>query len=312
LLAFGRKQDLRAQPLNLNDVIANLVKMLTRVIGEDIRLQCNYTERLPPVQADPGMIEQLLMNLVVNARDAMRSGGRLTIATRETVADRKAPTGNCVCLSVSDTGCGIAPEHLPRIFEPFFTTKEVGKGTGLGLATVHGIVQQHGGWIDVESELGKGTTFHIYLPASPASPGQQETAAPEKAMRGGTETILIVEDEAAVRELAARFLAGLGYKILQAESGVAALEAWRQQKGAIDLLFTDLVMPDRLNGWQLAEVLMAERPGLKVLFCSGYGMEVAGKEFVLQLGKNFLPKPYTPHKLAAAVRDCLDASPATS
>jgi CheY-like chemotaxis protein len=209
---------------------------------------------------------------------------------------------------VSDTGTGIAPDYLPRIFEPFFTTKDLGKGTGLGLATVHGIVQQHGGWIEVESELGKGTTFKVCLPASPVSPDRREAEAAGSALRGGTETILVVEDEEAVRELACKFLAICGYTVLEAGSGVAALEVWRQHKGGIDLLFTDLVMPDRMNGWQLAEALWVDQPDLKVVFTSGYGMEVAGKEFMLQLGQNFLQKPYTPHKLAAAVRDCLDSA----
>jgi two-component system, cell cycle sensor histidine kinase and response regulator CckA len=261
------------------------------------------------------MLEQVLMNLVINARDAMLGGGQLDIVTQKANFDPSyvrahvdARAGEFVCLTVSDTGTGIAPEHLPRIFEPFFTTKDLGKGTGLGLATVHGIVQQHGGWVEVESELGKGTRFKVCLPASPVSPECREAELADGVLRGGTETILVVEDEAPVRELAAKFLAGRGYTVLQAGSGAEAIQIWRQHPGGIDLLFTDLVMPDRMNGWQLAETLWSDQPDLKVVFTSGYGMEVTGKEFVLQLGKNFLQKPYTPHKLATAVRDSLDGA----
>jgi CheY-like chemotaxis protein len=231
---------------------------------------------------------------------------QLTI--QEEQADHpEAKPGRYVCLTAIDTGCGITPENLGRIFEPFFTTKEVGKGTGLGLSTVYGIVQQHQGWIEVESEVGRGTTFRVYLPMceqavqpSPAS----DAPAPS---RGGTETILVVEDEAPVRELVCSLLEHHGYRILQAETGVKALEIWEQEKATVDLVLTDLVMPDRINGRELAERLWAERPGLKVIFTSGYSADVVGKDFVLQKGLNYLQKPYQPQRLATAVRDCLDA-----
>jgi len=206
-----------------------------------------------------------------------------------------------------DNGCGIAPENLRRIFEPFFTTKEVGKGTGLGLATVYGIVKQHQGWIEVQSEPAKGTAFQVYLPASTEAGAAVGEKPQQQKVRGGTETILVVEDETPVRELVCRLLAGHGYNILEAESGVKALEAWRRHKGKIDLLVTDLVMPDRLNGRELAEKLQAERPRLKVLFTSGYSADVVGDDFVLQRGLRYLQKPYDPQKLARTVRDCLDA-----
>jgi CheY-like chemotaxis protein len=206
-----------------------------------------------------------------------------------------------------DTGCGIPPENLRRIFEPFFTTKEVGKGTGLGLATVYGIVKQHQGWIEVETELGIGTAFKVFLRRSVEAAEPVDEPATEKIVRGGTETILVVEDEVAVRELVCNLLAGQGYQILQAESGAKALQVWRDSKDRIDLLLTDLVMPDQINGRELAEKLWAERPRLKVIFTSGYSADVVGKDFVLSRSLNYLQKPYQPHKLALAVRDCLDA-----
>jgi CheY-like chemotaxis protein len=256
----------------------------------------------------------VLLNLAVNARDAMPKGGQLTI--RIIVTDIRenhlaqhpeARLGRFVCLTVADTGCGIAPEILPRIFEPFFTTKEIGKGTGLGLATVYGVVKQHEGWIEIETEVGHGATFRVYLPAS----GQAAPAAEEKTVeapvRGGTETVLVVEDEAPVRELVCSLLSGHGYNVLHARSGPRALEIWQEKRDQIDLLFTDLVMPDRMNGRELAERLWAERPELKVIFTSGYSADVVGKDFVLRAGLNYLQKPYHPQKLALAVRDCLDS-----
>jgi signal transduction histidine kinase/ActR/RegA family two-component response regulator len=314
LLAFSRRQVMQPRQLDMNEVVANMTKMLGRILGEDIALQLNYSPQPARVQADAGMMEQVLLNLAVNSRDAMPKGGLLAIkiSTLDVDARRLAEhserhTGRFVCLSVVDTGCGIPPENLRRIFEPFFTTKEVGKGTGLGLATVYGIVKQHQGWIEVESEPGKGTAFKVFLPRSvkAAEPAGEPPA--EKAVRGGTETILVVEDEVAVRELVCNLLAGQGYQILQAESGPKALQVWRDSKDRIDLLLTDLVMPDQMNGRELAEKLWAERPRLKVIFTSGYSADAVGKDFVLHRGLNYLQKPYHPHKLALAVRDCLDA-----
>jgi PAS domain S-box-containing protein len=314
LLAFSRRQVMQPRQLDMNEVVANMTKMLGRILGEDIALQLNYSPQPVRVQADAGMMEQVLLNLAVNSRDAMPRGGLLAIkiSAVEVDAHRLAEhserrTGRFVCLSVIDTGCGIPPENLRRIFEPFFTTKEVGKGTGLGLATVYGIVKQHQGWIEVESEPGKGTAFQVFLPCSVGA--GESTAQPpvERPVRGGTETILVVEDEVAVRELVCSFLTQHGYRILQAESGGQALRVWQDSKDRIDLLLTDLVMPDQMNGRELAEKLWAERPRLKVIFTSGYSADVVGKDFVLHRGLNYLQKPYHPHKLALAVRDCLDA-----
>jgi len=314
LLTFGRRQFMQLKCLDMNEVVGNMTKMLSRLLGEHIALQINCFPERAPVQADASMMEQVLLNLAVNARDAMPKGGQLVIKievldldARHLVQHHEAHPGRFVCVSAIDKGCGIPPENLRRIFEPFFTTKEVGKGTGLGLATVYGIVKQHQGWVEVESEAGKGTTFRVYLPCSAQSIGPAETPPAEKVARGGTETILVVEDEAPVRELVCDLLAGHGYKILQAESGRKALDVWNESKDRIDLVLTDLVMPDRMNGRELAERLWVERPDLKVIFTSGYSAEVVGKDFVMRRGLNYLQKPYHPQRLASVVRDCLDA-----
>jgi CheY-like chemotaxis protein len=230
------------------------------------------------------------------------------VGARRAPRPSEARPGRFVCLGVVDTGCGIAPENLPRIFEPFFTTKEVGKGTGLGLATVYGIVKQHQGWIEVASEPGKGTTFHVFLPQSGKPADAAAEPVEDTVVRGGKETILVVEDEAPVRELACKLLTRYGYQVLEAESGLKALEVWQGSRDRIDLVLTDLVMPDRINGRELAEKLWAERPGLKVIFTSGYSADVVGKDFALSSGLHYLQKPYHPHKLALTVRDCLDAA----
>ncbi len=246
----------------------------------------------------------------------MPQGGLLTIRIAATevggdTASRRPDlrAGNFICLSVSDRGCGIPPQDLGRIFEPFFTTKEVGKGTGLGLATVYGIMKQHHGWIEVESQVNQGATFKVYFPqieakSDPAQPGEEPAA---DTIRGGAETILVVEDEAPVRQLVCELLSAYGYNVLQAESGRKALELWKSCRERVDLMLTDLVMPDRLNGRQLAEQLWADRPDLKVVFTSGYSAEVVGKDFVLQPGIHYLQKPYPPGTLATKIRDCLDA-----
>jgi two-component system cell cycle sensor histidine kinase/response regulator CckA len=314
LLAFSRRQVLQPRRLDMNEVVSDMTKMLGRILGEHIALQLRYSPQPAPVLADASMMEQVLLNLAVNARDAMPGGGVLTIQISSPEIDAwhlvqhpEARSGPAVCLTVTDTGCGILPENLSRIFEPFFTTKEVGKGTGLGLATVYGIIKQHRGWIEVESRVGKGSTFKVFLPAS-AQPSDTKPAAPvEEIVRGGCETILVVEDEAPVRDLVCDLLTGHGYTILQAESGLKALEVWKHSKNKVDLLLTDLVMPDQINGRQLAEKLRADRPELKVIFTSGYSEDVIGQDFVLLRGLKFLQKPYPPRKLALAVRDCLDA-----
>jgi two-component system, cell cycle sensor histidine kinase and response regulator CckA len=314
LLAFSRRQLLHPRQLDMNEVVANMTKMLGRILGEDIALQLNYSPHPAPVHADAGMMEQVLLNLAVNSRDAMPKGGLLAIeiSTLEVGSHRlaehpEARAGQFVCLSVIDTGCGIPPEILCRIFEPFFTTKEVGKGTGLGLATVYGIIKQHQGWIEVESEPGQGATFRVFLPRSLETAQVASEPPAEPPARGGTETILVVEDEAPVRELVCHVLAGHGYKILQAESGAKALKVWRESKDQISLLLTDLVMPDQVSGRELAEKLWAEQPRLKVMFTSGYSADTIGKELALRPDLNYLQKPYNPRKLALAVRACLDA-----
>jgi CheY-like chemotaxis protein len=289
-----------------------MTKMLQRILGEDIALQAEYAPNLPPVRADVGMLEQVLLNLAVNSRDAMPRGGRLAISTRAQTFSNDDAAHNAdmapglhVCLGVSDTGSGIAPEVLPRIFEPFFTTKEVGKGTGLGLATVHGIVKQHHGWIEVASEAGRGTAFQIYLPAMTDGRRVAESA-PADTLPRGTETILVVEDESAVRLLVVHLLERCGYSVLQTESGVEALEIWKTHRDEVDLLLTDLVMPGGISGRELAARLLAEKPRLKVVYTSGYSADVAGKAVTLVEGSNFLQKPYQPFKLAQTVRACLD------
>ncbi len=292
-----------------------MTRMLGRMLREDITLQFDYAPNIPTIVADVGMIEQVLLNLTVNSRDAMPLGGRLTIRisklnlnARNLAEHPDGRTGEFVCLSVADTGCGIEPENLPRIFEPFFTTKEVGRGTGLGLATVYGIIKQHLGWTEVSSELNVGTRFEVFLPASDA-PVEVTAATPQLTPpRGGSETILVVEDEPPVRELVCQILKTYGYQVLEAGSGVTALKVWREQKDKIDLLLTDIVMPDGMTGRDLAEVVQAEKPGLKAIFSSGYSADIVGKDFIMQKGLNFLQKPYQPEKLARAVRDCLDGN----
>jgi len=313
LLTFSRRQVMQPKRLDLNQLVSNMTMMLGRILGEHITLQLKYWTEPAYIKADASMIEQVMLNLVVNARDAMPKGGQLAIRITTSKADPnyrqyqpESRAEDFICLTVSDTGCGIDSETLRRIFEPFFTTKEVGKGTGLGLATVYGIVNQHQGWIEVDSEIGKGSTFRVYLPsAREATPAEGGKGA-QPATRGGHETILVVEDEFAVRELVCSILEGQGYNILSAETGVKALGVWEEHKKKIDLLLTDLVMPDHLNGRELAEKLRAERPKLKVIFTSGYTADVVGKDFVSQQGLHYLQKPYDPQKLTAAVRNCLD------
>ena len=313
LLMFSRKQVIRPTPLDLNDVAANMTKLLQRLLGEDVALTSHYADRLPVILADAGMMEQILLNLAVNSRDAMPRGGRLTIATEAVRLEAEpagpnagTPAGAYVGLTVTDTGGGIAPENLAHIFEPFFTTKEAGKGTGLGLATVYGIVKQHQGRITVQSTVGKGTTFRLYFPvlagAAPAKPaGPAATTLPR-----GTETILVVEDELIVRLSVGNMLQRFGYTVYTAASGVEALKVWREHRGEIQLLLTDIVMPDGVGGFELAGQLQAEMPGLKIIYTSGYSGDLADKRLTLVEGVNFLQKPYAPQILAAALRKNLD------
>ena len=313
LLTFSRRQLIQPKRLDMNKLVGNMTEMLGRLLGEDVMLQLNYSQSPAMVEADAGMMEQVLLNLAVNARDAMPRGGKLSV--RISVVDineahvlrhAEARVGQFVCVSKTDTGCGIPAENLTRIFEPFFTTKEIGKGTGLGLATVYGIVKQHQGWVEVESTVGKGTTFRIYVPRAGEEHVDAEKPTTQLIIKGGSEGILLVEDEKPVRELVARVLEKRGYKVFQAGSGDEALEIWKSQTDQIHLLLTDLVMPGSLNGRELAEKLWGERADLKVIFTSGYSAEIVGKDFKLEPDVNFLQKPYHPQTLALAVRRCLD------
>jgi CheY-like chemotaxis protein len=263
----------------------------------------HYAADLPPIKGDPGMIEQIILNLAVNARDAMPNGGQLTITTSGNRLDDNHPA---VCLTVSDNGCGIPKDTISHIFEPFFTTKEIGKGTGLGLATVFSIVQQHHGKIEVVSEAGGGTTFHITFPVAPGA-GADAARTSSTPLPGGSETVLVVEDEAPVRMFVSRLLERCGYRILAAESGIDALVTWEKNKQHIDLLLTDIIMPGGLNGYELAGRLLAERPQLKVVYTSGYTGDPTGQRAGMVDGVNFLQKPYPPLRLAEILRKALNS-----
>ena len=313
LLLFSRKQALQPRDLDLNEVVTSITKMLRRVLGEDVQMQFKFSPQPLLVHADAGMVDQILMNLTINARDAMPKGGQLIIETSavefdEITAAQTSPArpGSFACVSVSDTGCGIPPEILPRIFEPFFTTKEVGKGTGLGLATAFGIVQQHQGWINVHSEAGQGTTFRIYLPRLTQRAAEKAVWSSLATIRGGNETILLVEDEPALRAPIRIALSRLGYRVLEASNGPEALEVWKQHRAEIRLLLTDLVLPGGISGKELGEQLLQSDSKLKVVYVSGYSADIAGKDFHLEEGVNFLTKPFAAHKLAETVRNCLD------
>ncbi len=313
LLMFSRKQVMQHRFLDLNEVISNLLQMLQRLLGEHIALEIHPAARLPAIYGDTGMIEQALMNLAVNARDAMPKGGRLIVRTSLKKFENSAKSlnaqareGEFVCLSVIDSGCGMDDKTLNRVFEPFFTTKEVGKGTGLGLATVYGIVQQHQGWVEVESQVGQGTTFTIFLPATASKLSPKLALSSQHSAQGGAETILVVEDEPALRLLVVEILKLYGYRVFDAASGLLALDVWKEHKEKIDLLLTDMVMPDGISGRELAERLLKEQPTLKVIYTSGYSPGMAGKDTALLTGFNFLPKPYPPSRLAEVVRACLN------
>ena len=315
LLTFSRRQVLQPRQLDINDIVTGLARMLERVLGEDVRLHVKLYPRRLVTRADAGMLDQVVMNLVVNARDAMPEGGELTIETSETRVEAEelvrfpdARPGPHVCVRVTDTGGGIPPETLAHIFEPFFTTKAPGKGTGLGLATVFGIIKQHGGAVRVTSEVGRGTSFAILIPATTdvglATQESQATLPP----RGGTESILLVEDDEAVRRLAQRLLEVRGYRVRVARTGVEALQMWKEGDDAFELVMTDIVMPGGISGRDLAERLIALRPGLKVIYMSGYAGEVAGRGVHLRQGVNFLQKPFGPTSLLECVRTRLDSA----
>jgi PAS domain S-box-containing protein len=316
LLLFSRKQVMQPRDLDLNQIVGSLAKMLERIIGEDVALELRVAAEPLVLRIDSGMIGQVLMNLAVNARDAMPDGGRLLIETAVMEVDQAqaclhpgALPGHYAALSVSDTGTGIAPEVLPRIFDPFFTTKAPGKGTGLGLATVFGIVEQHGGWIQVSSRLGQGTSFRIFLPLSAASAPEAGVDSAKPGPQRGTERILLVEDDDAVRRLTRTILERSGYRVLEAGSGVDALKVWPGYRDEVGLLLTDLMLPGGIGGQELARKLLEDRRDLKVIFTSGYSADIAGRALTLREGESFLQKPCPPDRLLEAVRRILDGRP---
>jgi len=311
LLAFSRKQTLQPKLLDLNGLISDTSKMLRRLIGEDIELVLVSGSSLGTVKADPGQIEQVIMNLVVNARDAMPKGGRITIETGNAELDGAfgrghpgARTGPHVFVSLTDTGCGMSPEIQAQVFEPFFTTKEKGKGTGLGLSTVYGIVKQHDGYISLKSAPERGTTFTMYLPRVEAVADRENPQLAVPAARG-SETVLLVEDDDAARELVHHILTTNGYQVMEEASGPEAQARCARTEGSIHLLLTDVVMPG-LSGPELARRLAPERPEMKVLFISGYAVDALGQYGVLDPGTAFLEKPFTAEALTAKVREVLD------
>ena len=312
LLAFSRRQVLKLQPVDLNRVVGEVEKMLHRVIGEDIELRTVLGAQMGTIQADSGQIEQVIVNLAVNARDAMPDGGKLTIETANVEWDDAssrqhagAMAGSYVMLSVCDSGMGMSKETQARIFEPFFTTKEMGKGTGLGLATVYGIVKQSGGNIWVDSEPGQGTVFKVYFPKLNHAAAEPAPTVASPA-RAGSETILVVEDETAVRTLVCRILERQGYSVLQTGEADEALRLSREHPGRIGLLLTDIVMP-HMSGPDLAESVCRIRPEIRVLYTSGYTDNTVVTRGVARGGMAFFEKPFTPDALARRVREVLDA-----
>ncbi len=313
LLAFSRQQVMDPKVLDLNLVVKDMEKMLKRLISEDIQLKTDLDPALTRIKADQGQIEQVVMNLAVNARDAMPNGGELTLTTSNFYMDedfvRRYPypvsVGDYVLLTVTDNGIGMDAATRARVFEPFFTTKEKGKGTGLGLSTVYGVVKQSGGYIEVQSEPGAGATFKIYLPKveDALDPQKQSTELPDSLH--GTETVLLVEDEIALRKLSRQLLELCGYQVLEAESGAEAVKVSREHTQAIHLLLTDVVMPG-MSGRVLADQLVVQRPEMQVVYMSGYTGQTVGEHGVLAEGSYFLPKPFTREALARKVRRALD------
>lgn len=317
LLLFSRKQVIQSRPLNLNVVVRDFSKMLPRVLGEDIVLEIDFPKSSTAIEADQGMMEQVVMNLAVNARDAMPRGGCLRLVTRtveigpDYVRQKpEARVGRFVSLAVQDTGSGMDDNTLARIYEPFFSTKEVGRGTGLGLATVYGIVKQHQGWLEVKSAVGVGTTFTVFLPALAKEIPETEDLSADSTVpaRGGRETILLVEDEPVLRELVGKVLKDYQYNVIEACTGAEALNVWDRHEGKFDLLLTDMVMPEGVSGAELAQKLRERKPDLRIIYSSGYSGEVVGRNFT-ENDPFFLSKPYRPPQLAQRVRQCLDTPP---
>jgi len=312
LLAFSRKQILQPKVINLNEIVRDLNDMMARLIGEDIELTAVLDRQLKDVKADPGQIEQVLMNLVINARDAMPQGGQIVIETTNIVLDQEGDSphslslqpGNYVCLSIRDTGCGMDPQTISRIFEPFFTTKSEGKGTGLGLSTAYGIINQSGGAIEVESEPDRGTIFRIYLPALVEKKPKIEEPISRAVVPASPATILLVEDEEMVRTLLRTILKANNYKVLEAGSGPEALAICEHYYATIHLMITDVVMP-QMSGRELAERLIESRPVLKVLYISGHTDDAVFKHGVMAQEMNFLQKPFLPDDLLRKVQELL-------
>ena len=312
LLAFGRKQILQPQLIEPAVIVDGVASMLGRLIGADIQLEVLVDPDVGSIKADPGQIEQILMNLAANARDAMPNGGRLTIELHNAELDEEyqklhqpAAPGSYVMISVTDTGCGMDRKTQAQIFDPFFTTKELGKGTGLGLATVYGIVKQSGGYIWVYSELGKGSAFKVYLPRVDRGVACGVHSEPEKAPPRGTETILVAEDSESLREMTSEYLESIGYTVIEAGCGSEALRHSEEFQGPIHLLLTDVVMPE-MNGRELADQIVRKRPGIKVLFTSGYTDDAIVRHGVLEPGIAFIQKPYGPKAIARKIRELLD------
>jgi two-component system cell cycle sensor histidine kinase/response regulator CckA len=319
LLLFSRKQVPRPRTIDLTRVISDLIPMLRPTVGQHIEIAEPTATAPVLIDADPGMIDQVLTNLAFNARDAMRGGGKLSISAVRAPKDVRVPTGQngsapfgYVCLSVSDSGTGIPPEVLPKIFEPFFTTKAVGKGTGLGLSSVFGIVKQHKGWIEVDSQVGRGTTFKVFLPASAEKDVSVHESPPTHRKAGSHETILLVEDEAPVRALVQAVLELEGYRVFAAENGHVAFDLWAARKSEIQMLVTDIVMPGGLTGIDVANRFVAERPDLPVLYISGYAPEYARKRFQIGADVNFLEKPFEISHFRKTIRKILDSAPVAS
>jgi CheY-like chemotaxis protein len=304
---------MQPRTIDLNEAVTSLAKMLRRILGEDIHLRLDLSSRPVCTRADAGMLDQVLLNLAVNARDAMPSGGRLTVATShadlpEVAAPVEAREGRFVRLSVSDDGPGIPPHVLPRVFEPFFTTKEPGKGTGLGLATVFGIAKQHEGWVQVHSEPGCGAQFDVYLPACEAQVEEEEAGdVPARPMPRGSETVLLVEDDPGLRRVLRNMLELCGYRVTESESGHDALASAERLGDAIDLLVTDMVLPGGLSGRDVATAVRGAKPSVKVIFMSGYSPDLAGRSLQLQPGEAFIQKPFKPRSLMETIRRTLDA-----
>jgi two-component system, cell cycle sensor histidine kinase and response regulator CckA len=313
LLTFSRKQSKEVQLLDLRELVTGMTRMFERILGADIKLELTTSASLPRLYADPGMIEQVIMNLVVNSRDAMPQGGRIeiavsevAIATSELLQHPEGRPGRFLQLSVTDTGTGIAPENLPRIFEPFFTTKSVGKGTGLGLATVFGIVNQHEGWIEVASEPGRGTTFRIILPEAPEAGADEAQAVSQVQVQGGSETILLVEDDETIRGLVEAGLERYGYRVLVFGNGPEAVAKLEERETPVDLLVTDLILPGGLSGGDIVRRAQELRPGLKSICISGYASEDSSRDLHLEAGVNLLRKPFVLQALVQLVRQRLD------